>query len=87
MTLQKKENMHQLQPLQCLEDVDLTHLPLASGGAYSYYTLSREIQRHARGALLTHLTGHRSLLPKMLRTKLWRMNTGERLCGAWLGHG
>lgn len=78
MTLQKKENTYQLQPLQSLEDVDLTHLPLASGSTHNSYTLSREVQHHAGGALLRHLTGHRSLLPQMLRTKLWRMNRGAK---------
>lgn len=84
MTLQKKENTYQLRPLLSLEDVDLTHLPLASGSTHNSYTLSREVQHHAGGALLRHLTGHRFLLPQMLRTKLWRMNTG---CKGSVGHG
>lgn len=84
MTLQNKENMHQLWPLQSLEDVGLTRLLLALGGARSYYTLSRETQHRACEALFPHLTGHHSLVPKTQRTKLWRMNTGGK---GSAGHG
>lgn len=73
--------MHQLQPLQSLEGVALA---LASGGAGSCCTLSREMQHRARGDLLTHLTGRRCPLPKMPRPKLWGMHAGWK---GSVGHG